>query len=219
MNFGIIADGNRRWAREQGVAIKEGHLAGFTAIKDELLPVLRDDKDFSALTVYGFSTENWKRSPLEVKNLMDLYLKLLTEWESDLVAQKIKLVHVGRTDRLPQKLLAQLSCITEETASGSVFTIYLCLDYGGRDEIVRTLNKISDQGEKLSEKMLTKKLEVPELDIVLRTGGEKRLSNFCIWQAAYAEFFFMDKQLPAMKQSDIEALITDFKYRQRRKGA
>lgn len=208
MNFGLIADGNRRWAKSQKRNTQEGHQKGVEVIKKEIIPVLKKSLEFHHFTIYAFSTENWKRAPLAVKHLMDLYKKTLSEWLPDLIEQEIKVVHVGRKDRIPSALKKQLETVETETQNYSTFTIYLCIDYGGKDEIIRASQKgtIKDH------------LEVPDLDLILRTGGEQRLSNFCIWQAAYAELFFLDKYLPEIKKKDIETILAKFKQRDKREG-
>ncbi len=209
MNFGIIADGNRRWAKKEGVNTKEGHRKGFAAVKDELFPVLYDHSKFNAMTVYAFSTENWKRSVTECNYLMKLYAEMLDSWLPELMKKDVRLVHCGKKTRIPLFLKKKIIEAEKASIKNKKFTIYLCLDYGGRDEILRAAKKKGG---------IKKNLEVPDLDIVLRTGGERRLSNFCIWQAAYAEFFFINKFLPELKSRDVKKLLTDFIARDRRKG-
>jgi undecaprenyl diphosphate synthase len=214
MNFGIIADGNRRWARENNLEVKDGHYRGFLALKDEVLPVLLDHPEIHSMTVYAFSTENWKRSPLEVKNLMTLFENMLQEWVPDLEQKGIKLVHAGRKDRIPQKLNQNIEYAEQKTQNLKNFTLYLCLDYGSQNEIIRAVEKTKTT----NEKELEKNLDIPPLDIIVRTGGEQRLSNFCLWQAAYAELFFIETKLPAITQKDIVNLLNEFQNRQRRRG-
>ena len=216
MNFGIIADGNRRWAKTNNLPVKDGHQAGFLAIKNEILPVLKSSKDFDGLVVYGFSTENWKRSPLEINNLMKLFIQIMTDWEEELIADKIRIIHAGRRDRLPAKLLDRIDNLSAKTQDFREFTIYFCLDYSSQDELVRTFQNLDNK--KISRENFTKRLEVPTLDLILRTGGDFRLSNFCLWQSAYAELFFHSKLLPDIKKSDIEQILKDFNQRQRRLG-
>ena len=217
MNFGLIADGNRRWAKSHNLPIKEGHFNGFLAIRNEIIPVLQADPDFKSLTIYGFSTENWKRNPLEVKNLMDLFCEIFDGWINDLKAKKIKFIHAGRKERLPKKLLEKIQNAEKISEKFTDFTIYLCLDYGGQDEILRAIKKAKNTNT-LKPKQFETFLEVPPLDIVLRSGGENRISNFCIWQCAYAEFFFLKKQLPDIKKEDIHSCLEKFRNRDRRKG-
>ena len=209
MNFGIIADGNRRWAKKHGFSTEEGHRRGFWSIKDELFPVLTNSPDFDAMTIYAFSTENWKRSLSEVRYLMKLYGEMLDSWIPEIIKKEARLVHCGRKNRIPAFLRKKLLEAEVVSAKNKKFTIYLCLDYSGRDEILRAAK---------GKGGLEKNLEVPDLDIVLRTGGEHRLSNFCIWQAVYAELFFSEKFLPELKASDVKKILQDFAERDRRKG-
>ncbi len=220
MNFGIIADGNRRWARQRNKPLSEGHYQGFLVLKDILLPTIRDDKTFDSVTIYGFSTENWKRNPLEVLNLMKTFSRIFTEFSDELIENKARLIHAGRKDRLPKKLLVKVQDLEEKTKTFTEYTIYLCLDYGGQDEIMRSFEKTSNHGNlPINTKAFEATLEVPPLDAILRTGGEHRLSNFCLWQAAYAELFFTDKKLPELTKEDVLSVLETFKNRKRRKGA
>ena len=225
MNFGLIADGNRRWAKANNKPIKTGHLNGFLAIRNEIFPYLDEETDFTALTVYGFSTENWKRNPLEIKNLMDLFSEIFDGWVNELIEKKVRFIHAGNKNKIPKKLAQKLKQAEEISRKFSRFTIYLCLDYGSRDELIRTINKLNQQNlttnntsNLFTEEKISQNLEVPELDIVFRTGGEQRISNFCLWQAAYAEFFYNSKPLPDIKKADIKKIIQNFKQRDRRVG-
>lgn len=211
MNFGIIADGNRRWAKKNQIPTKLGHKKGFLILKDEILPILEKDPDFNTCTVYVFSTENWKRSPGEVKDLMGLFSEIADEFLAELLVRQYRVIVPGRRDRIPSKLLKKVEKTEEISAKNTKMTIHVCLDYGGKDEIERA-------AEKAQGKNIQQFLEVPDLDIVFRTGGERRLSNFCIWQAAYAEFFFVEKLLPEIKQQDIAEVLSEFRSRNRRKG-
>ena len=215
MNLGIIADGNRRWARNQNLSVDKGHQKGFEVITNEVLTACRENKHCTALTVYGFSTENWKRSPLEIANLMKIYLEMCNTWEILFKKNPVKLVWCGRRDRLNSVLKNKLEKIEKETQYVEDFTLYLCLDYGGHDEIERAVISAQQNGDVTQ---FAQYLEVPPLDIVVRTGGEKRLSNFCVWQSAYAELFFVDKFLPELQKTDIENILLDFENRDRRKG-
>ncbi len=210
LSFGLIADGNRRWAKSEHLPVAEGHKTGFAVVKDVVLPALYDNPDWETLVVYGFSTENWKRSPKEVADLMKLYLQMAEEWPTEIRKKEIKFVHAGRKDRLPSPLLKKLAALQEETKNNYKFTLVLCLDYGSQDEIARAVEA--------GGKDFVKHLEVPPLDLILRTGGEHRLSNFCLYQAAYAEFNFHPKKLPALGVEDMHKVLAEFAERQRRKG-
>jgi len=208
--FGLIADGNRRWAREHDLAVSAGHNKGFSVVKDVVLPALYNHKDWDTLAVYGFSTENWKRSPKEVADLMALYLKMAEEWPKEIKSKNMRFVHAGRKDRLPGPLLKRLQALQQETKNNTAFTIVLCLDYGSQDEIARAVEAGGTD--------FVNHLEVPPLDLILRTGGENRLSNFCLHQAAYAEFNFHSKKLPELTEVDMTEILENFADRQRRKG-
>lgn len=217
MHVGLIADGNRRWAKSQNLPLKEGHLQGFKTIKEEILPTLRQN-GVKSFAVYAFSTENWKRSPLEVKNLLDLFGEIFDRWATELLDEKIRLIHAGRKDRLPPKLTQKITQLEQASAHFTQFTIYLCLDYGSENEITNTINKLKETHHQITEKQIRENLQVPMLDLIIRTGGEKRLSNFCLYQASYAELCFLSKPLPDIKKSDIKNILQDFHNRDRRKG-
>ncbi len=208
--FGLIADGNRRWAKSQGLAAFEGHNRGFSVIRNTVFPRLYDHEDWDTLAVYAFSTENWKRSPLEVTNLMKLYQEMAEDWGNEILEKECRFIHAGRKDRLPKKLLNRLSELEEKSKNFDKFRLVLCLDYGSQDEILRAVEKGGRDFENY--------LEVPPLDLIVRTGGENRLSNFCLWQAAYSEFNFHPKKLPELTEADMEKIIMNFKKRDRRKG-
>lgn len=225
MNLGIIADGNRRWAKRENLPAHAGHQKGFDVITTEVLEACLENTNCTALTVYGFSTENWKRSPLEIANLMKIYSQMCDTWEKLFKKNPVQLKWCGRRDRINFILKNKLEKIEKQTEnipeiSGKpVFTLYLCLDYGGQDEILRAV-ELAQKHSEISGKLenFEKYLEVPPLDLIIRTGGEQRLSNFCIWQAAYAEFFFLQKFLPELKKNDIQKILEDFSERDRRKG-
>ena len=176
MNLGIIADGNRRWAKRENLPADQGHQKGFDVITSEVLEACLENPDCTALTVYGFSTENWKRSPLEIANLMRIYSEMCDRWEILFKKNPVKLKWCGRRDRINFLLKKKLEKIEKQTAnipeiSGKpVFTLYLCLDYGGQDEIIRAVEKMknSENSENTSQQ-LEDFLEVPPLDIVVRT--------------------------------------------------
>ena len=217
MLIGFIADGNRRWAKAKGLSAKEGHSAGFRAISDEVLPACFDHPNCKGLAIYDFSTENWKRSPFEVRNLFALYEEMVEEWRKKFTEKCITLKWAGRRDQIPSSLRKKIEAVESETAVFEKnFTVYLCLDYGAKDEIVRILKK--QEKTTLSEKSFETMLEVPPLDLIVRSGGEQRLSNFCLWQAAYAEFFFEETFLPDFTREKMEEIFERFEERERRRG-
>jgi undecaprenyl diphosphate synthase len=217
MIVGFIADGNRRWAKANGFSAKEGHKAGFRAISDEILPACFDHPQCKGLAVYAFSTENWSRSPIEVQNLFALYEEMVEEWREKFREKKIALKWAGKRTRIPSSLKKKIEQLESETKEfAKSFTVYLCLDYGAKDELVRSIKKIQDKT--ISEKNLETMLEVPPLDLIIRSGGEKRLSNFCLWQSAYAELFFEDDFLPDFTRAKMENIFERFFERERRRG-
>ena len=211
LKLGLIADGNRRWAKEKNLPTKEGHYQGFKAVKDVVFEYLYNHNDkFDTLVVYTFSTENWNRSPLEVKNLMNLFEEVCDTWGHELIEKETRFIQAGRKDRIPKTLKKKILNLEEKTKKFKKFTVILCMDYGSQDEIKRAIKKGGNNFEKY--------LEVPPLDLIVRTSGEQRLSNFCLWQAAYSEFIFYDKYLPALTEKDMEKIVKEFDGRNVRKG-
>lgn len=210
MIVGLIADGNRRWAKKNSLPASDGHRTGFKKISDIILPSCRENSECTGLVIYGFSTENWKRDPFEIKNLMQIYSEMCDRWEKEFKGENVRLRWCGRRDRLPSFLTKKLRTIEEKTKNNTEFTVYICLDYGSHDEIQRAVEKGGVNFEKF--------LEVPPLDIIIRSGGEQRLSNFCLHQAAYAELYFEKKFLPEFEKQDIEGILKNFLEREKRKG-
>ncbi len=207
--LGLIADGNRRWARAQKKPVSAGHAAGFEVIRKIIVPVLYDHPDWDTFVVYAFSTENWGRSPSEVKNLMKLFSHL-DEWGKELAAKDVQFVHAGRKDRLPSPLLKKITNLESATKNNTAFRVIVCLDYGSHDEMVRAVE--SGGVDFVSH------LAVPPLDLIVRTGGEQRLSNFCLHQAAYAELCFTKTFLPDLDKTELDGILENFAKRDKRKG-
>lgn len=219
LHLGIIPDGNRRWAKKQLLRPWQGHEAGATAFRS-LVRWCRDNPRLSILTIWGFSTENWTRSPEETKKLMGIYERYLTEERAEFHKNKTRFVHSGRTDRLPAALMSLIKDVSEETKDYTEFTLHVALDYGGRDEIIRAAQKITDP-KKITEesfKVLLDHPELPDVDLVIRTSGEQRTSGFFIWQSAYAELLFNDKLFPDLTPEDLKAALKEYDSRQRRFG-
>ncbi|PIZ96932.1 MAG: di-trans,poly-cis-decaprenylcistransferase [Candidatus Magasanikbacteria bacterium CG_4_10_14_0_2_um_filter_33_14] len=211
LKIGLIADGNRRWAKEKGLQTKEGHYQGFKAVKDVVFEYLYNHNDkFDTLVVYTFSTENWNRSPMEIKNLMNLFEEVCDTWGHELIEKETRFIQAGRKTRLPKSLMKKITDLEEKTKKFKKFTVILCMDYGSHDEIKRAVKKGGTNFEKY--------LEVPPLDLIVRTSGEQRLSNFCLWQAAYSEFIFYKKHLPALTEKDMQKIEEEFDSRNVRKG-
>jgi undecaprenyl diphosphate synthase len=220
LHLAIIPDGNRRWAKLRNLLPWDGHrqaVEGFRTIIDWC----RADPRVGTLTLWCFSTENWKRDPKEVAELMRLFEEFLDREGPHLVRDDIRLVHAGRQDRLPQTLREKLQARCAESAACTGLTLQLALDYGGRDELVRTAAKLAAAGEEVTETSFQVHLDqptVPDIDLVIRTSGEQRSSGFFPWQTAYAEWFYLDLHFPSLTTNDLAQVLDDFERRQRRFG-
>lgn len=221
-HIGYIVDGNRRWAREHGLPTYEGHLAGHNAIKDVLLETL--DQGVNYASAYIFSTENWKRSKEEVGYLMNLLLKIL---ESDLpifMKHNVRLRVIGIREGLSEVIAKAIDKAEAATAELDGGELLLCLNYGGQLEITDAVKQIVQSGvsaEDITSELIAQNLyapEVPPCDLIVRTSGEKRLSNFMLWRAAYSELIFLDKNWPDMTKDDVSAILKEYSLRQRRFG-
>ncbi len=221
-HIGFIVDGNRRWAKKHGLPPYEGHLAGYEKIKDIVIEAV--DQGVNYVSAYIFSTENWKRSEDEVSKLMGLVLKLLTSDLPILNKHNIKLLVLGSRDNLDKKIINAINEAESKTANNTAGTLAICFNYGGRLEIVDAFKKIIKSGanlEDIDEKMIEQNLyapEVPSIDIVVRTSGEQRISNFMLWRSAYSEMMFMEKYWPDMEKKDVKLIIKEYNKRSRRFG-
>lgn len=223
-HIAIIPDGNRRWAREHRLPTLEGHRNGFeTGV--EIARYIRN-LGVHTLTIWAFSTENWNRKKEEVSYLMRLYEKMLDKFLKEALKDNVRIIHLGRKDRIPKSLLKKIENVEQETRDNTKYILNIALDYGGRDEIIRAVSKMYDLRFKineLSQQELEKFLDTseqpyPNPDLIIRTSGEMRTSGLMIWQAAYAEYIFFDKHFPDLKPSDINKAISEFAKRQRRFG-
>jgi len=221
-HIGYIVDGNRRWAKKHGIPTYEGHLAGYNAIHE--VAKASFDAGVKYVSAYIFSTENWKRSEGEVNKLMGLVLRLL---KSDLHIFKennIKLLVLGSPEKVDKSILEAIKEAEAQTADNTSGTIAICFNYGGQLEIVDAVKKIVQSGTKsedVSIDLLSSSIyapEVPPVDIIVRTGGDMRISNFMLWRAAYSEFMFIDKTWPDMGKSDVKDIINEYNRRHRRFG-
>ncbi len=221
-HVGYIVDGNRRWAKEHGIPTYEGHLAGYNALKDVALATL--DAGVEYMSIYVFSTENWKRKQEEVSNLMSLILKLFTTDAKMFSEYNIRLKVLGAREGLNAKILAAMDKLEESTKDNTAGTLAICLNYGGQNEIVDAVKKIVISGvaaDQIDEDLIAENLygsEVPPVDVIVRTSGEKRLSNFMLWRAAYSELIFLKKLWPDMTGEDVTEIIDEYARRGRRFG-
>jgi undecaprenyl diphosphate synthase len=221
-HIGIIVDGNRRWAKKHGIPPYEGHLAGHNVLLDVLPEFHKQGVEFVSL--YLFSTENWSRSKDEVNRLMAIITKVFTDDLKLFHDNQIRLRVLGEEDRLSKKILSILRRAEEETAKYDKGTVAVCFNYGGQREIVSAVKKIVQSGvpaDDIDEEMIAKNLyaaDIPPLDLIVRTSGEQRISNFMLWRAAYSELFFMKKMWPDMTKADVTAILKEYTRRQRRFG-
>jgi undecaprenyl diphosphate synthase len=218
----IIMDGNGRWAKKRGLPRLVGHNAG----GDNIRPVVKIFADCGVryLTLYMFSTENWNRPRIEVAGLLSLLAKKIDQETQAFHQENIRLVHLGRLDRLSQKLREKVQAAVELTKNNTGLTLCLAFDYGGRDEIVQAARRIASAGipnDNIDEPVFARYLyclDIPDPDLVIRTGGESRLSNFLLWQAAYSELYFTPVLWPDFGRKDVEEALSEYKRRQRRFG-
>jgi len=221
-HLGIIMDGNRRWAKENGLPSLEGHRKGYDRLKEVGDWCLA--RGIKILTVFAFSTENWKRSAEEVGYLMDLLEMALSKELDWFKSRQIRLRVLGRREGLRPSILQAIDRAEEETKMNERATICICLNYGGRPEIVDAMKKIVDEGipsNQITEEIIAHHMyfsDMPDPDLVIRTSGEERISGFLLWEAAYSEFYWCQHHWPAFDESDLDAALAEYVSRQRRYG-
>ena len=222
----IIMDGNGRWARERGLSRIKGHEAGVESVREVTRETARLGIPY--LTLYAFSAENWKRPASEVSGLMSLLKSYLKSELESMLGNDIQLRCIGQQENLPKEVLSVLRKSIEETASNSGMILNLALSYGGRDEILRAARKMAQlcvegklQPKQITEDILASRLYtagLPDPDLLIRTGGESRLSNFLLWQVSYSEIYFTNIKWPDFSKDDFFTAIRYFQKRQRRFG-
>lgn len=221
-HIGYIVDGNRRWAKQHGLPSYEGHLAGYNTLKDILKATV--DSGVKYVSIYAFSTENWKRGEGETGKLMKLALRLFKTDIKELIKEDIRLQVLGSNEGLDEKVITAARDAEAKTAHCKRATLGLCFNYGGQREIVDSVKKIAQNGIKsddITEELIEQHMygpQIPPVDVVVRTSGEQRLSNFMLWRTAYSEFMFLDKFWPDMTDSDVTAIIEEYRSRRRRFG-
>ncbi len=219
LHLAIIPDGNRRWAKTKGLLPWNGHEHAIGNFRT-LLEWCRQDGRLGTLTIWGFSTENWKRSDEEVRKLMELFESFLLKEREGMLENNVRFVHSGRRDRIPTSLRAIIEQLEEETRHFASFTLHLAIDYGGRDEVARAVSRMP-HAEGATEELIRSHLdhpEVPDIDLIIRTSGEQRTSNFFLWQSTYAEWFFLPQHFPEVGPKDLDACLGEFMKRNRRFG-
>jgi undecaprenyl diphosphate synthase len=215
----IVMDGNGRWASARGLDVAEGHRAGSRALRPIVETAI--DLGIESLAVYAFSTENWSRPGDEVEALMDIFGETIDRELVDLAQQGVRTRFVGRRDRAPEWLRAKLAELEDATATESRMNLWIAFDYGGRAELVEAARRIAESGVPVDEETFAQYLYAPEMpdpDLVIRTSGELRVSNFLLWQSAYAEFVFTDTLWPDFGPDEFRSAIEDYASRRRRFG-
>jgi undecaprenyl diphosphate synthase len=211
----IITDGNGRWAQARGLPVADGHAAGADTVKARLRDAV--ELGVQELTIYSFSTENWSRSAEEVTALMRMFSQRLIAETPELKAEGVRMRFVGRRDRVARALLAQMDEAERETAQNTRLTLFIAFDYGGRDEILAAAERYSGGGEDAFRELLYAP-EMHDPDLVIRTSGEQRLSNFLLWQSAYSELVFADELWPDFDRDAFRRCLDEYAGRARRFG-
>jgi len=222
-HIGFIMDGNRRWARAHSIPELDGHLAGYNAMKEVLDEAY--DRGIKYVTLYAFSSENWERQTDEVSGLMKLAINAVASDLKRLVDKGVRVRFLGRRDRLSARVVAALEKAEEATKSLKNATLAVCFNYGGQQEIVDATRQCIADGlsqEQITEGAITSRLyapDIPPIDLVVRTSGEQRISNFMLWRSAYSELLFLPKFWPDMTKHDVADIIEEYSSRQRRFGS
>jgi undecaprenyl diphosphate synthase len=218
----LFPDGNRRWAKEKGLASLEGHTRGYKNLLD--FSEWCKNRGVKVLTAFGFSTENWNRSPEEVNYLMKLLTTCLTDNLDRYMKDGVRVRTIGQRDRLPEPLKQAIKKAEESTKNNSNLFLNLAISYGGKWDILNAVKKIVEEkipAEKIDESLFESYLstaDLPTPDFIIRAGGEKRMSNFVLWQAAYSELYFSPKLWPEFSEKDLDEALEEFDKRQRRFG-
>jgi undecaprenyl diphosphate synthase len=211
----IITDGNGRWAKSRGVPVVEGHRAGADIVKARL----RDAVEFGVkeLTVYSFSTENWSRPATEVSGLMDMFAERIDRETPELDAEGVRMRFIGRRGRVAPVLLERMRWAEDKTAKNKRITLFVAFNYGGRAEILDAARRF-EGGNESDFRALLYAPEMHDPDLIIRTSGERRLSNYLLWQSAYSELVFRDELWPDFDRGAFEQSLAEFAARRRRFG-
>lgn len=217
-HIAIIMDGNGRWAELQGKKRVKGHEAGAKVVK-EITTYCSNNPEIERLTLYAFSTENWKRPRLEVEFLMKLLNTYLKNELPVYLQNNVRFEPIGDMRAFSKTLRETIQMVQDETAHCDGLVQSLALNYGSQDEILRAINSLKNTEEDITAQMLSNELDCKyDVDLLIRTGGDHRLSNYLLWQSAYAELFFIDTLWPDFKADDLEKIIVDFTGIERRFG-
>lgn len=220
-SIGVILDGNRRWAKQRGLPTLEGHRKGSERVRDLL--EWAHEEGVGTVYIYAFSTENWNRTPEEVEYLMQLFSEAFSgKLVDEVVKRNGKIVFLGDRSRVPLELVKKMEETEDRTKEGTEGTLAVCLSYGGRAEIVAGANALIEKGQKIdSEESFRGALwgaTLPDPDLIIRTGGEKRLSGFLTWQSVYSELFFVDTKWPDFSKKEFLDILSEYRNREQRRG-
>ena len=221
-SIAIIMDGNGRWAEAHGLPVADGHRAGTRALRRTVEAAI--ELGIGSLAVYAFSTENWTRPVEEVDDLMEIFGETIERELPDLAVQGVRSRFFGRRDRAPEPLRARMEALEKETAGNDRLDLWIAFDYGGRAELVDAARRLVEDGVpagEIDEDGLAARLHAPDLpdpDLLIRTSGELRLSNFLLWQSAYSELVFVDTLWPDFGRAELEDALDEYASRQRRFG-
>lgn len=221
-HLGLILDGNRRWAKKRGLVSTEGHRAGVETLKEVVRAGFKSG--VKVISAYVFSTENWKRTRDEVKFLMSLVLRVLDKDLEQLHKEGVKVVVLGSRYGLSEKIVAAIDRAEKMTQDNTSGVLALCFNYGGHQELVDAVKQILQARidyREVTDELIAKNLyhpELPPLDMIIRTSGEHRLSNFMLWRSEYAELYFTDKYWPDFNRADLETALAEYAARERRHG-
>jgi len=211
----IITDGNGRWAAARGLPVIEGHRAGADVVKARLRDAV--ELGIAELTVYSFSTENWSRSPAEVSGLMAMFAERIDRETPELHDEGVRMRFIGRRERVSDELVQRMEWAESLTAANERITLYVAFNYGGRAEILDAAARF-DGGDEADFARLLYAPEMHDPDLVIRTSGERRLSNYLLWQSAYSELVFRDELWPDFTREAFEAALAEYGARERRFG-
>ena len=225
-HIAIIMDGNGRWAKSQGKERYEGHIEGVVSVKACIKAARK--RGVSYLTLYAFSTENWGRPQAEVNALMELFCKSVTKETPELIEQGVRVRFIGRRDRFSEEVRERLLHIEESTKGSDKLTLVLAFDYSSRDEMLRATRAVAEKVERgelsaeaINESTIASHLDtagMPDPDLIIRTSGECRLSNFMLWQASYAEMYFPQTMWPDFREEAFDLALEEYAKRERRYG-
>lgn len=221
-HLGFILDGNRRWARQHSIPETDGHLAGYSALHEVLNACF--DQGIQYVSIYAFSAENWKREKSEVSSLMKLALKAVARDLNTLIKKNVRVRFLGERSGLAGTVIKAIEKAENATRDLTGPTLAVCFNYGGQQEIAQAARRCLEDGlqpEEVTTEAISARLygaDIPPVDMVVRTSGEHRLSNFMLWRIVYSELFFMEKYWPDMTKTDVTAIIEEYSRRSRRFG-